>query len=273
MVSAWRFLVFLSLLQYGNTQSRISGFMPGSSPATPNPALDTCMKQAVPKEYNYARSGNHADLIQNWCSVHDDVIPCLDKTIPSASIASDWFLKLIFNETMATRMSKSLCTRFPYISNLTCVDNDMPAVGKCMQWTTKSAIDNFYRLFNNNLDLTTEQQKMASIYACIISVATAGCFHKELKSCPDPKRKLLYDYYIMLSGQCREIAGIQDTTTPDHQNVTETTQNSKSSQDPATQTLFTKGNKGSRGRGNGSPNASSGSAILLLPIVLILTLL
>ncbi|XP_060564750.1 uncharacterized protein LOC132723961 [Ruditapes philippinarum] len=215
MISNNIFLVLL-LLYCCNAQrfapTRLPGFMPGTSPAVPNLALDMCQRQAVAKQSNTSRSGKHAEPIYKWCTVYEDVLPCLGRTLPTASSASDWYLKLIYNETMATKMSNSLCARFPYISNLTCVDGDMPAVGKCMQWTTKSATDHFYGHFLPRQPLTAQKKQMAAIYACIISVATAGCFHKELKSCSEPKRKLMYDFYIMLAGKCRDIAGVPDTT-------------------------------------------------------------
>ncbi|XP_045173923.2 uncharacterized protein LOC123535357 [Mercenaria mercenaria] len=193
-------------------QKRLPGFMPGTSPAVPNLALDMCQRQAVAKQLNISRSGKHAEPVYKWCTVYEGVLPCLGRTLPTANSASDWYLKLIYNQTMASKMSNSLCQRFPYISNLTCVDKDMSAVGQCMQWTTKSATDHFYGHFLPRQPLTVQKKKMAAIYACIISVATAGCFHKELKSCSEPKRKLMYDFYIMLSGKCRDIAGIPQTT-------------------------------------------------------------
>ncbi|KAL4223942.1 hypothetical protein ACF0H5_017401 [Mactra antiquata] len=187
--------------------------MPGSSPATPNLSMDMCQRQASSRQMNVTFTGKHAEYINDWCTKYDKVLPCMDRVLPSANSASDWYLKLIYDQEMATRMSKSICARFPYLSNLTCVESDMMSVGKCMQWTTASAIDRFFGQFTANEPLTTPKKKMASIYACIISVATAGCFHKELLSCSKPQRKLMYDFYIMMSGNCREIAGLPETTT------------------------------------------------------------
>lgn len=49
-------------------QTRPPGFMPGTSPATPNLALDMCQRQTVPKVLNISRSGKHADHVYQWCT-------------------------------------------------------------------------------------------------------------------------------------------------------------------------------------------------------------
>lgn len=194
--------------------------MPGSSPATPNLSMDLCQRQATSKQSNSTYVGKYAAYINDWCTKYDEVLPCIDRVLPSANSASDWFLKLIYDQPLATRMSKSVCARFPFLSDLKCVEKDMALVGKCMQWTTKSAIDRFFGQFVPNEPLTSQKKKMASIYACIISVATAGCFHKQLTSCSKPQRKLMYDFNIMMSGNCREIAGIPETTTQEMMTTT-----------------------------------------------------
>lgn len=207
------YVLVLSLLEICSGQTLIDGFMPGSSPDLPNLALNMCKQQAIPKHIDVTPAGKHGSAIYSWCTVHEHVIPCLGRMLPSASSPSDWYLRLIYNETIATRMSTSICERFPHISNLMCVEEDMSKVQKCMQWTTKSAIDHFFDQFIPGVPLTDERRKMASIYACIISVATAGCFYKELKTCTQTQQKLMHDFNILLGGKCREIAGIPDITT------------------------------------------------------------
>ena len=46
-----------------------------------------------------------------------------------------------------------------------------------------------------------------------ISDTTAKCFHRKLTTCSPAQRDLLYDYYIMLSGHCKQIMDRPKTPT------------------------------------------------------------
>jgi len=45
--------------------------------------------------------------------IYKDVLPCITESLPSVTSSNDVFLKLMYNDTMATKMSKSVCDRFP----------------------------------------------------------------------------------------------------------------------------------------------------------------
>ncbi|XP_052802368.1 uncharacterized protein LOC128232702 [Mya arenaria] len=208
-------------------QASTFDFMPGSSPVKPNLVLAMCQQQATKKTLDIPRQGKSADDINAWCSEYDGVLPCLSRTLPSAIGPNDTFLQLIFNETQAFRISRSLCKRFafrsndvglpdlPSMSNLTCVEARRPAVARCLEDSSQFAVEKYYKLFSGPRNtLPPDNRKMASIYACIISVATAGCYHRELNGhCAVAQWRLLFDYHIMLAGKCRDIAGVPETTT------------------------------------------------------------
>ncbi|WAR03388.1 hypothetical protein MAR_009946 [Mya arenaria] len=103
----------------------------------------------------------------------------------------------------------------PSMSNLTCVEARRPAVARCLEDSSQFAVEKYYKLFSGPRNtLPPDNRKMASIYACIISVATAGCYHRELNGhCAVAQWRLLFDYHIMLAGKCRDIAGVPETTT------------------------------------------------------------
>ena len=41
------------------------------------------------------------------------VVPCIERTLPTANNPNDWFLSLVFNKSRAYDLSMSMCRRFP----------------------------------------------------------------------------------------------------------------------------------------------------------------
>ncbi|KAK3598304.1 hypothetical protein CHS0354_029214, partial [Potamilus streckersoni] len=139
--------------------------------------------------------------------IYERALLCLNSLLPIEDDTNDWYLSLVYDYDRAMTMSQSICARLSLWRNLTCVDEGIPRVMKCMRWTTQTAVAHFYRLHNASIS-GADNRDTAEIYGCLISAGTANCFRRQLTSCPKKIRKLLYDYYMMLSGRCRQIAAI-----------------------------------------------------------------
>ncbi|KAH3888885.1 hypothetical protein DPMN_012928 [Dreissena polymorpha] len=113
------------------------------------------------------------------------------------------------------------------MANLSCVDAQIGDVQRCVSENTHFYVEKFNKFNSGEMPgVSQENVTLPPIYACIISVATASCFHKALAlapGCSIPQRKLMYDYYTMMSGNCRTIAGVVDETPTTQESTTQET--------------------------------------------------
>ena len=44
---------------------------------------------------------------------YGSVVPCIERSVPATNNVNDWFLSLVFNESVANDLSRAMCRRFP----------------------------------------------------------------------------------------------------------------------------------------------------------------
>ncbi|XP_071181435.1 uncharacterized protein LOC143076182 isoform X2 [Mytilus galloprovincialis] len=202
MLSAIMFLV--SLIIYTLFQVGIGQILPGTVPSLPNPTLEGCQKEAENSNMTSNYTSIYAKVIDKWCGTYDEVLPCLDLSLPYTRLANvnDWYLSMMFDVDIAHNISDDMCSKYKdYADDMECIDRSRRASSFCTQYNTKHLSTVILQLYYTN----STENPYADVNACLYANHTATCMTRHMKYCSRPIRKIINQYYRLLNGKCKDI--------------------------------------------------------------------
>ncbi|XP_062595743.1 uncharacterized protein LOC134257118 [Saccostrea cucullata] len=207
--------VYVLLYVFGGSLPLVrSALLPGSTPSSPNPALQKCMARAgyynitdTPTSFN----NPFAKALQKWCSVYKDVVLCAEKAIKTNVLSSpaDWFFSMIFNSSIANETSNIMCQKLnKFGKKLSCMRRVQETRAlRCVDALTRPIKKAMMKIYSGNI---TSMASLAQKGSCLISVATATCFREKVNSCRSYLRDYIGAYNLILGGKCLAILQSRD---------------------------------------------------------------
>lgn len=178
---------------------------PGTIPALPSVTLEGCQKDALATT-NVTLSLTYplASKIQEWCGIYDEVLPCLDLTLPYTRLSNmpNWYLSLMFDQDIAFNISEKMCGSIAaHGDDMACLEQYSDNIRDCIRFQTNQLAIILSQLYHSN----NTENPHADTNACLVSNYTAACMTRFLSNCSAPVVEMTSQYFNVLTGNCNQI--------------------------------------------------------------------